>query len=196
MKRFLEKTTYHHYLANHRRWPIWKGLMTVKYPMDMITYAELIFKHKPDYLIETGTKFGGSATFFADVMEAAGHGRVITIDIDKCIFPPHPRITVLQGNSTGKEILSKVKKIIGDNSVMVSLDSDHHRRHVKRELYYYSPLVTKDQFLVVEDIFPSQGGWVKEAIEWFLRTRWARKFQVVPLQDKYLYSSNIWLQRR
>ena len=193
MKSYIEKKTYHHYIANHRRFPVWKGLRVVKYPMDMISYAEIIFKHKPDVLIECGTKFGGSATFFADVMESVGNGRVITIDKGTCKFSFHPRIIQLQGSSTSKRILEQVKLMLSNASVMVSLDSDHHRVNVKRELHYYSKLVTKGQYLVVEDCFPPQANWANEAVDWFLTKN--GNFKIVLVEEKYLYSTNTWLQR-
>jgi len=194
VKRYLERITYHHHIANHRGWPIWKGLKVVKYPMDMIAYAEIIFKHKPDMLIECGTKFGGAATFFADVMEAVGNGRVVTIDIEPCKFPFHPRIIQLQGSSTSKRILQQVKLMLSNASVMVSLDSDHHRANVKRELHYYSKFVTSGQFMVVEDSFPPRENYPQEAVDWFLTVN--HQFKVIPIEDKYFYSTNTWLQRK
>lgn len=193
MKRYLEKKTYHHHIANHRRWPVWRGLDVIKYPMDMITYAEIIFKNRPDVLIECGTQAGGSATFFADVMESIGNGRVITIDKDPCKVPFHTRIIQLQGSSTSKRILEQVKMMLSNASVMVSLDSDHHRANVKRELHYYSKLVTPGQFMVVEDTFPPQGNWANEAMDWFLTKN--GNFKVIPVDEKYFYSTNTWLQR-
>ena len=194
MKKYLERKTYHHHIANHRGWPIWKGIRVVKYPTDLISYAEIIFKNKPDVLIACGPKFGGSATFFADIRELVGNGRVITIDKDVCKFPFHPRIIQLQGSSTSKRILQQIKLMLSNASVMVSLDSDHHRANVKRELHYYAPLVTKEQFLVVEDCFPPRPDYPQEAVDWFLTVN--GNFKVIPVEDKYFYSTNVWLQRQ
>jgi len=193
MKRYLERKTYHHYIANHRRWPAWRGVRIVKYPMDMMAYAEIIFKHRPDILIECGTKFGGSALFFADVMEAVGNGRVITIDLDDCKFPFHPRIISLRGYSTTKRILQQVKMMLSNASVMVSLDSDHHKANVARELRHYAPLVTKGQYLVIEDAFPPAEGYANEAADEFIAA--TKQFRRVMIEEKYLYSTNVWLQK-
>jgi len=67
----------------------------------------------------------------------------------------HPlacRIEMLQGSSIDATIVDKVKKLIKPNDkVMVILDSNHTHDHVLKELEYYSPLVTKDNYLVVMD---------------------------------------------
>src|SRR3972149_5646131 len=47
----------------------WMGVPIQKCPMDMIIYQELIYSIRPDIIIETGTKVGGSALFFANICE-------------------------------------------------------------------------------------------------------------------------------
>ena len=67
-------------LWEHTHWlgvPIWKN------PCDLLILQELIHKVRPEIIVETGTKFGGSALFFASIFELMGsNGKVITIDID------------------------------------------------------------------------------------------------------------------
>lgn len=41
---------------------------------------EMLWKVKPDVLIELGTNTGGGAVYFASIMSLIGKGRVITID--------------------------------------------------------------------------------------------------------------------
>ena len=55
---------YVHKSLNGRNEPRWRGTRVIKFPSDMILYAQVMFKRKPDVLIETGTAFGGSALFF------------------------------------------------------------------------------------------------------------------------------------
>jgi len=75
----------------HRRWLRqgadtinlnWFGYETVKCPLDLWIYQELLVKTRPDVVIETGTWFGGSALYLAMVLEQIGHGKVITIDVE------------------------------------------------------------------------------------------------------------------
>ena len=74
----------------------WRGIPIQKNPMDLIIYQELIVRIKPDIIIETGTKVGGSALFFADLCHLMRQGEVMTIDINKIDrLPQDNRITYL-----------------------------------------------------------------------------------------------------
>jgi cephalosporin hydroxylase len=168
------KELYRHVLkgpAPRNKYPRWRGVNVIKLPTDLVLYAQAILENTPDYIIETGTKFGGSALFFADMLELTGKGMVISIDYNPSRQPDHPRIHYITGRSTSTEVLEQVRCIVGDGgSVMGSLDSNHTRRHVKRELYYYSPFITKGQYLVVEDCYASVStkAGPGEAVDWFL----------------------------
>jgi len=117
---------------------------TLKLPLDMWIFQEIIFGTKPDVIVETGTFNGGSALFMATLLDTIGKGRVITIDIEDFPRKPrHDRITYLIGSSTSDEIVAKVRSLIRkDETVMVVLDSDHHAEHVLNELRIYSEMVT------------------------------------------------------
>lgn len=140
----------------------WLGVPIQKNPMDLMVYQELTFILKPDIIIETGTKVGGSALFFATMLDAVGKGELITIDInhvDK--LPQHKRITYLTGSSIDKDIINFISPRVKDKVVMVILDSDHRKEHVLKELEVYSKFVSKDSYLIVEDTnvtgFPIRG---------------------------------------
>src|SRR5438045_3390452 len=60
----------------------WLGAQVGKCPLDLWMYQEIIYRLKPDLIIETGTYYGGSAYFFASLCDLIGKGRVISIDID------------------------------------------------------------------------------------------------------------------
>jgi cephalosporin hydroxylase len=131
----------------------WRGVKTAKFPTDLWIYQEILHERRPDLIVETGTYCGGSALFLADVCDALGHGRVISIDIKhKPEFPEHDRISYITGSSTHPAIAATVRKEAeGMERVMVILDSDHAEKHVARELEMYHPLVTVGDYLVVED---------------------------------------------
>jgi cephalosporin hydroxylase len=90
--------------------------------------------------------------------------------------PKHKRITYLLGSTTSQEIVEKVRDFIKNkNRVMVILDSDHNKEHVLRELEIYSPFVSKDGYLIVEDtninshpVEPDFGPGPMEAVKKFL----------------------------
>lgn len=168
-------------LAAYRGWYIskfdftgetrhWLGVPIWKFPLDLWVYQEIISETKPDVLIDSGTYKGGSALFFASIFDLLKNGRVLSIDI--VAFPnrpQHERIAYLLGSSTSDEIIQKVKESIHPGErVMVSLDSDHHKAHVLDELRVYCNIVTKGNYLVVEDTATEPGP--REAVEEFLKT--------------------------
>jgi cephalosporin hydroxylase len=135
----------------------WLGVATEKFPCDLWVYQEIIQELRPDYIVETGTRFGGSAVFMASLCELLGHGHVITIDLAGLastdnVRPSHPRITYVTGSSTAPETVAVVRAAVeGSRTVMVILDSDHHMTHVLDEMRIYAELVTTGSYLIVED---------------------------------------------
>jgi len=129
------------------------GLKLAKCPMDLCVYQELIVNHRPDVLIKTGTYTGGSALFFAQIMDLVGHGKVISVDIEKySSFPRHPRIEYLTGSSTDPSIISHIESRIAELSkTMVILDSDHHMEHKLKEMELYGKLMRPGDYIIVED---------------------------------------------
>jgi cephalosporin hydroxylase len=156
----------------------WLGTLVDKNPLDLWIYQEIIYEIKPDLIVEAGTFKGGSALYMANLMDNIGHGKLITIDIEKQPgLPVHPRIQYLLGSSTSSEIVDNVKKAIGPgDKVMVVLDSDHRSFHVLKELLIYSKIVTKGSYLIVEDtdvnghpVFPDYGPGPMEALQEYLK---------------------------
>ncbi|MFW9773022.1 MAG: CmcI family methyltransferase [Candidatus Heimdallarchaeota archaeon] len=156
----------------------WLGVKLLKNPFDLWIFQEIIFDVKPDIIIESGTKFGGSALYLASICDLIGKGRILSIDVeDYKNKPVHGRIKYLLGSSVSEEILLQVKSEISSNDkVLVILDSDHRELHVLTELRSYSPLVSKDSYIIVEDthlnghpIDPLFGPGPMEAVIEFLK---------------------------
>src|ERR1700704_4434636 len=112
----------------------------------MIAMQELIWKIKPDLIIETGVAHGGSLIYYASLLELIGKGEVIGIDIDICKhnrneIEKHPmfkRIKLIEGSSVSSDVIEEVKLIAaGKEPVLVSLDSSHTHEHVLEELKLY-----------------------------------------------------------
>jgi cephalosporin hydroxylase len=182
----------------------WLGVQVDKVPLDLWVYQEIISETNPDVLIEAGTYKGGSALFFASVFDALKHGRVLSIDIVAYPNrPQHPRITYLLGSSTSEAIFQKIKgSIRPGETVMVSLDSDHHKAHVLEELKLYSSLVTIGNYLVVEDtdinghpVYPTFGPGPMEAVMEFLKTN--SNFEQDRSREKFGFTAypGGWLKR-
>jgi len=151
---------------------VWRGIPMFKFPTDLCLYHETLFECKPDYIVEIGTKYGASALFFQDTLDMCGNGgKVITIDIKDQVDVKDPRIEYIVGNSIDDAVVDRVKGLVS-GSVMVVIDGNHNRGHVKWELVKYGPIVTKGQYMVVEDCYIDRGLYGPgEARDWFLRRR-------------------------
>ncbi len=174
----------------------WLGQQTLKCPLDLWIYQEIIFDIKPDFIIETGTWNGGSALFLASICDILGKGNVITVDINKMDFPKHNRITYLIGSSVDEMIVNQVKNKIGaSDKVLVILDSDHAKNHVFKEMEIYSQMVSVGSYLIVEDtninghpVFPEFGDGPMEAVYEFVKLH--DNFIVDKEKEKFLLTFN------
>ena len=139
----------------------WLGRPIIQYPQDIIAMQEIIWRVKPDLIIETGIAHGGSLIFSASMLELlGGTGRVLGIDVD---IRPHNyeaiithamynRIILLEGDSTSEKIFEKVCDIAKQyKTILAFLDSNHTHQHVLKELELYASLVSVGSYCVVFD---------------------------------------------
>lgn len=154
----------------------WLGRPIIQYPQDMVAMQEIIWKVRPDLIIETGIAHGGSLILSAsmlalldltDAIEAGTsldprHSRrqVLGVDIDirahnRAAVEAHPlasRIRMIQGSSIAPEIVDQVRQAASAATrVLVCLDSNHTGDHVLTELEAYAPLVSAGSYCVVFD---------------------------------------------
>lgn len=154
----------------------WLGRPIIQYPQDVCAMQELVWKVRPDVIIETGIAHGGSLILSAsllallDLCDATTAGetldparpkrRVIGVDIDirphnRDAIEAHPlanRITMIQGSSVDPAIVAQVRDAAqGAKTVLVCLDSNHTHDHVLAELQNYAPLVSVGSYCVVFD---------------------------------------------
>jgi cephalosporin hydroxylase len=188
-----------YYHSDEQTWKstFYRGFVTWKCPLDLWIYQEIMHEIRPGLIVETGTAYGGSALFLADLCETMGHGEVFTIDIrNRAADVEHPRLTKVIGSSTDPAILDRV---IRDSSfpgaVMVILDSDHSADHVAAELALWCGMVTPGSYLIVEDtninghpVFPGFGPGPAEAVGAFLAER--DDFTVDRSREKLLLTWN------
>jgi cephalosporin hydroxylase len=154
----------------------WMGRPVIQLPEDMIRIQEVIWRVRPDVIVETGVAHGGSLIFYASLFEAMGHGRVIGIDIDirahnRTAIEAHrmaKRITLVQGSSSTPGTLTVVHQHIApDERVMVVLDSNHSCSHVAAELDLYAPIVSPGCYIVACDgIMAQVAGAPRTAPDW------------------------------
>ena len=169
---WIREITRHKYAYNFR----WMGRPAIQFPQDQIALQELIWRIKPDLILETGIAHGGSLIFSAsllsllDISDAIHRGevfdprqsnrKVLGIDIDirahnRAAIEQHPmstRIQMIEGCSVSPEIISQVHKIAEKyRVVLVCLDSNHTHEHVLAELEAYAPLTSVGSYCVVFD---------------------------------------------
>lgn len=138
----------------------WMGRPMIQLPEDMLRLQEVIYRLRPDVIVETGVAHGGSLVFHASMFAAMGRGRVIGVDIE---IRPHNRaaieahelahmITLIEGDSTAPQVVESVRTLVEDaRTVLVILDSNHTKAHVARELEAYHHLVTPGSYIVATD---------------------------------------------
>ena len=139
----------------------WMGRPIIQMPADIVAVQELIWRIKPDLIVETGVAHGGSLVFYASLLEMlGGDGLAVGIDVEirkhnREALDAHPmreRIHLIERSSVDSEVIEEVTQMARARPrVMVMLDSNHSHEHVLRELELYSPLVTKGSYLIVMD---------------------------------------------
>jgi len=154
---WFNKTFEHRYPYNFS----WLGVPIIQYPHDIVAMQEIIWKVKPQAIVETGIAHGGSLILSASLLELiGGEGLVIGVDIDirshnREVIERHPmarRIRMIEGSSIDEGVAEQVRSLVGQRSpVVVILDSNHTHEHVAKELALYSPLVQSGSYLLVFD---------------------------------------------
>jgi len=138
----------------------WLGRPIIQLPEDIIRIQEVIYRLKPDVIVETGVAHGGSLVLYASLCKSMGKGRVVGVDVEirshnRKAIEAHelsPLIDLIEGDSVALDTLSQVKARINPNAtVLIILDSCHSYSHVLAELKQYSPLVTPGSYIVATD---------------------------------------------
>jgi cephalosporin hydroxylase len=158
------------------------GFGVKQYPGDLFIYQQIIHANPPPFILQTGVSDGGSIVFFAtllDLIKAPPSAIVIGIDIELNASArriDHPRVRLLEASSVDPATLDRVKAMLPAPAGMVSLDSDHAKDHVLKELIAYAPFVAKGAYLVCEDtnvngnpVHLGHGPGPYEAVQEFLK---------------------------
>jgi cephalosporin hydroxylase len=138
----------------------WLGRPIIQLPDDMFRLQEVIYRVKPDVILETGIAHGGSLVFHASLCRAMGKGRVIGVDVE---IRPHNRaaveahelrehIAMVEGSSTDPATVAEVRAMIAPGErVIAILDSNHSKSHVLGELAAYGEMVSVGSYIVACD---------------------------------------------
>ena len=183
----------------------WLGRPIIQLPADVLLTQELIYRFKPDIIVETGVARGGSIVFnasqlamldlcekqFCDIRKNSRFCIGIDIDIRDHNrqgvqeHPFSPMIRLVEGSSIDVSTIDSVKSMIPDSSkVMVILDSNHTHSHVSAELELFSDIVTPGMPLIVHDT-----GIEYAPPELFLNRDWAKSDNPMTAVDQFLTES-------
>lgn len=158
-------------VADNLRWyeQTWLGVPIWQLADDLVALQRIVFDADPKWIVETGTKFGGSAIFFASLLAMMGRtagtgGGIITVDVHETTEArellsdqPHRFASFVRqrliGDAKAPEILAAISATIAADPgpVMVFLDDWHDGDHVYAEMQVYSKLVTPGGILIVAD---------------------------------------------
>lgn len=169
----------------------WLDRPIIQLPEDLVRIQEVVHRVQPDVIVECGVAHGGALVYYASLCKIHGRGRVVGVDVE---IRPHNRkaieahplaglITLIEGSSVDPETVEQVKAAIAPGeTVLVVLDSNHTRDHVRAELEAYAPLVSVGSYVVVMDGIAAavadtprgQPGWTTDnpigAVDDFLRS--------------------------
>lgn len=174
----------------------WMGAKCQKLPFDAWLFQEIIHRTRPQVILETGIRWGGSTLFMANLLDLIGEGQIMSVDVTlenvAEVTRKHPRVTLFEGSSTDETIVAKMADACRGKRTMVVLDSDHSAKHVLREMELYGPLVTPGCYMIVEDtnvnghpVIPGFGPGPMEALQQYLASH-ASEWKYNPTDDRLL----------
>ena len=139
----------------------WCGVPLLQTPEDAVLLAEAAWATRPKLIVECGIWGGGGLILYSSILSLlwGADGEVVGVDVNisqaKPAVDAHPlgrRVTLLEGSSTAPEIVRTVSERASKaDSVMVVLDSNHTKNHVRAELEAYAPLIRPGGYLVAMD---------------------------------------------
>ena len=167
----------------------WLGVQCQQDPSDGILIQTLLWEIKPDLIIDLGTNNGGSALFFASIMNYYNQkGKIITVDVKNftenwinlckdCSNPAESPlwkqyVTFYQGYTTDQKILETVQKHVNESKIVfVIQDASHSGVDVYHDLVAYSKFVSVGSYIIAQDTKLdriSRGNGITSNIEKFI----------------------------
>jgi len=131
----------------------YRGVPMIKNPFDIAIYPLLLWDVKPRTIIEIGSKEGGSALWFADLMDNFGiEGHVYSLDIVRVSAVSHKRVTFLEAN--GRELEHTLTREFLNSlprPLLVIEDADHSYETSSAVLKFFHPYLKGEEYIVIED---------------------------------------------
>ena len=134
--------------ADKYRWihqSSWLGEPILNLPQDLFAIQEIIWRSKPEYIIEIGVAWGGSLLFQAMLMDYIGGKKIIGVDIyipndlKRRIYSHKKlknKIELIEGSSIENETVEKVKKSLKDQKNYGYFEFSSYRRSCFTRIRY------------------------------------------------------------
>ena len=136
------------YLGHHKLF--YKDVPIIKCPFDYVIFQMILWEVKPDLIIEIGTNRGGSALYFADLLDLIGHGEIHTMDVEDMVHEEvkkHKRIKFFKEGFEQYDL----KYAKGFKNIIIIEDGSHTYEDVKATLHKFKSVVNKNSYFIVED---------------------------------------------
>jgi cephalosporin hydroxylase len=171
----------------------WLGVPTMKNPLDIWIYQEILHEVRPTAIVELGSAIGGGTMFFCNMLDLLElDAPVVTVDQSHHRFKAeHPRIHTITGDTRDPAVIDQVRALCEGRRVLLIHDASHMADVVYDDLCNYGPLISPGSYLIVEDGVTDFLGGVPgpvTAVERFLRQ--SGDFEVDERRERFLLSYN------
>lgn len=199
------------------------GQPALQLPQDMFAMAEIIWKIKPEIIVELGSCWCGTTLFLTSVLNTCNpDGHVFGIDIyqpedlkrriyNTCLNNSLHHCHLITSSSIDTNLINVIENLslntLGKTRILVIMDSDHTESHLLKELDMWFPLVPPESYIVVCDTviekLPEEQERIREwgpennpatALDKFMKLH--GDFEIdTELQNKLLLSCNTYVRR-
>ena len=131
----------------------YRGLQMIKTPFDIALYLRLISEVRPGTVIEIGSKEGGSALFFGDLLELnGGDGSIVSFDVFPVEDVRHPRVSFRFGDGQRLgDVISSDDLARWRHPWVVIEDADHSFSTTHAVLEFFDAHLVPGDWIVIED---------------------------------------------
>lgn len=140
--------------APHYKIP-YRGLYMTKLPADIFIYPDIIYRAKPEVVVEIGTQRGGSAIFLSDLLASLG-GKVVTVDVNSpeeemLLQFGEKNIAFIKGDINNSETIHNILKHCNEKNCLVIDDGSHNKNDIYAAFQSLNHLIPVGGFYIVED---------------------------------------------
>jgi cephalosporin hydroxylase len=152
----------------------WLGVYCQQDPSDAFAIQDLLWRNKPDLIIEIGTNTGGGAIYYASIMRAYNmNGKIVTLDVKhvsenwnkknshRCVgcvtADKHPwwnegMINFIQGDILRPDIQKQVEEYVANASnIFVVEDASHRYPDTLKRMNVIYKYVKVGGYMLVQD---------------------------------------------